>query len=207
MESKNHGTKETETKTNENERIFKTPAGDVNLNELDLNKDKFEQTPQTTQTTDNNQENEKIERKALKNWTDSDFFDFFKAKRELANLEKYNEQDWIDHFKGKMEEATNESNRIKYIIYTGRLERAEQIAARIRHLRAFPKEEKLPIEKKKNEFIAMDNYPKKQKESITSQNSNPGPDQPTLQTLREKRKEETLKEQKAQPQIKQRRSR
>jgi len=38
-------------------------------------------------------------------------------------------------------------------------------------------------------------------------NNNPGPDQPTLQALREKRKEETLKEQEAQPQIKRKRSR
>jgi len=47
----------------------------------------------------------------------------------------------------------------------------------------------------------------KQEKRSLAQNSNPGPDQPTLQTLREKRKEETLKEQEIQPQIKQRRSR
>jgi len=43
----------------------------------------------------------------------------------------------------------------------------------------------------------------------TKLNNNPGPDQPTLQALREKRKEETLKEQeqKIQPQIKRGRSR
>jgi len=79
---------------------------------------------------------------------------------------KYNEKDWINHsnhFKEKMKEAAQENNRIRYVINTTKLERAEQIAARIRLLRAFPKEEKLPIEKKKNEFIAMKNYPKKQK--------------------------------------------
>jgi len=55
-------------------------------------------------------------------------------------------------------------------------------------------------------LIYMRWYLKKEKKR-GSQNSNPRPDQPTLQTLREKRKEETLKEQEIQPQIKQRRSR
>jgi len=176
MESENHGTKGTETKTNE--RIFRTPAGDVNLNELNLNRDKFKQTTQTTQTTDNNQESKKIERKAFKTWTG-----FFKAQREQAklegNMEKYLEMqerveqskildkftpdDWINHFTRKMETAAKENDRKQYVINTTKLERAEQIAARERVKKAFPEEEKLPIEKKKNEFIAMDNYPKKQK--------------------------------------------
>jgi len=57
-------------------------------------------------------------------------------------------------------------------------------------------------------LIYMGCYLKEEKRrSLASQNSNPGPDQPTLQTLREKRKEETLKEQEIQPQIKQGRSR
>jgi len=56
-------------------------------------------------------------------------------------------------------------------------------------------------------LTSMKSLLKKEKELLTLQNSNPGPDEPTLQTLREKRKEETLKEQETQPQIKRGRSR